>query len=217
MNGHDYEPVPGLPAPLPPGETVLWQGAPAWKVLARRALKVRIIGVYFAILMVWCIAGGVSAATPARQVAVSALRLGGLAMVALALLGLFAWLVARTTMYTITTRRVVMRFGIALPITIQIAYSMIDAASLHSWSDSAGDIALVLRPGQRIAYLVIWPHARPWRFAKTEPTLRGVADAAQVAKILGRALAASASQPAKVVSTPVGAVADGNAHVPAAA
>ena len=138
MNEHDYEPIPGLPAPLPPGETILWQGSPNWEVLARRALRVRMVGMYFVILIAWGISGNMSAGTPAIDMALSALRLSVLAVVALALLALFAWLVARTTIYTITTRRVVMRFGIALPITIQIAFSMIDAAGLHVWSGRRG-------------------------------------------------------------------------------
>ena len=217
MNEHDFEPIPGLPALLPPGETILWQGAPDWQTLARRALKIRMFAAYFVFLIAWGISGGVTAGTSPIQIAVSALRLGVLGVVALALLGLFAWLAARTTMYTITTRRVVMRFGIALPMTIQIAYPMIDAAGLRTWSGGAGDIALALRPGQRVAYLVLWPHARPWRLTKAEPTLRSIPNAAEVAQILGRALAASASQPAKPISIQVGVAADGNTRVPAAA
>jgi hypothetical protein len=219
MNEHDYEPIPGLPARLPKGETILWQGAPDWRVLARRAMRVRVFGVYFVLLIAWGISGGVSAAAPAGEIALSALRLAGLGVVALALLTLLAWLSARTTMYTITTRRVVMRIGIALPITIQMAYPMIDAAGVNLWSDGAGDIALTLRSRQRIAYLLLWPHARPWKFAKAQPTLRSIPDAAAVAQILGRALAASAAQPAKAVSIPAPAQdqADSAAHVPAAA
>ncbi len=38
-----------------------------------------------------------------------------------------------------------MRFGIALPITIQIAFPMIDSAALQVWPDGGGDIALSLR------------------------------------------------------------------------
>lgn len=217
MNEHDYEPIPGLPALLPAGETILWQGSPKWETLARRAMRVRMVAVYFGILIAWGVSGGISAGMSAMEITISALRLGALAVVAVALLMLFSWLIARTTMYTITTRRVVMRFGIALPMTLQIAFPMIDAAGLHVWSDSSGDIALALRPGQRLAYLVVWPHARPWKLLKAEPTLRGVPNAAEVAQVLGRALAASASQPAKPVSVPVGALADSSAHVPAAA
>ena len=35
MSGdYEFEPVPGLPEELPPGEMLLWQGAPDWKTIA---------------------------------------------------------------------------------------------------------------------------------------------------------------------------------------
>jgi hypothetical protein len=217
MNEHDHEPIPGLPAPLPANEEILWQGAPDWKTLARRAMRVRVVGVWFALLIVWGIAGGVSDGTPLTDLALSAARLTGLAAVALALLALFGWLAARTTLYTITSRRVVMRFGIALPITIQIPFAKIQAAGLHAWHDGTGDIALSLSAGQRIAYLVLCPHARPWTFGRAQPTLRSIPDAAAVAQILGRALAVSASQPARAVTAPVPAGTGERGAMPAAA
>lgn len=201
---HDYEPVPGLPADLPEGESILWQGAPHWRALAIRAMHIRLFAIYFAILVVWGVVGGVSDGETVRAIAVSALRLTGLGCVAIGLLTGYAWLAARSTMYTITTRRVVMRFGIALPVTIQIAYKMIDAAGVSTGANGAGDIALTLRQDQRVAYLVLWPHARPFRMKRSEPAFRGIQDAAAVAKILGRALPASASQPAKAVSLSIG-------------
>jgi hypothetical protein len=216
MNEHEYEPVRGLPAPLPEGESILWQGAPDWKLLARRALKVRVLSVYFVLLAVWGVSGGVSAGTPALDIALSTARLCGLGAVAIGLMVAFSVMVARTTVYTITTRRVVLRFGIALPITLQVAFPMIDAAGVHVWANGGGDIALALRPGQKISYLIVWPHVRPWKFARAEPTLRCIPDAAVVAQILGRALAASASQPAQAVPVAVSA-AGGGLHVPAAA
>jgi hypothetical protein len=217
VNEHDYEPLPGLPAPLPQGEALLWQGSPCWQALARRALRMRQIAVYFAALAAWCAAAGLSAGTPAGDITLSMLRLGAFAALAVALLALFAWLVARTTLYTITTRRVVMRFGIALPMTLQIPFRMIDAAGLQVWQDGTGDIALTLRAGQRVAYLVLWPHARPWRMTRPAPTLRALPDAASAAQILGRALAAAALQPAKAVAAPLPAGREHDAHVAAAA
>src|ERR1700761_1199986 len=196
---------------------ILWQGSPNWEVLSRRALRIRLVGLYFLLLVVWGISGNLSSGTPAVDIAISAARLITLGLIALALLGLFAWLVARTTIYTITTRRVVIRFGVALPITVQIAYATIDAAALHLWSDGAGDISLALRPGLRVAYLVLWPHTRPWKLTKAEPTLRCVPDAASVAQILGRALAASAAQPTKHVSFPEALTSNNPTHIPAAA
>ncbi len=217
MNEHDHEPIPGMPAPLPADEAIHWQGAPDWKTLARRAMRVRLVSVWFALLIIWGIAAGLADGTPIAAVAVSAARLVGLAVVAVALLGLFAWLVARTTLYTITSRRVVMRFGIALPITIQIPFAKIQAADLCGWPDGTGDIAVSLSPGERIAYLVLCPHARPWTFGRARPSLRSIQDAAEVARILGRALAASTSQPAPAVAAPIPAGTGDRAPVPAAA
>lgn len=217
MNEHDYEPVPGLPAVLPPGETILWQGAPQWKTFARRAMRIRLVALYFVALAIWCVVGGLSSGSSPTDIALSTVRLCALAAAAIALLVLFAWLIARTTLYTVTTRRVVMRFGIALPITIQISFKMIQSAGVHAWPDATGDIALTLLPEQRIAYLVMWPHARPWKLAKAQPTLRGIADVSTVAQILGRALAASASQPAKAIRVPVSVTAGTDVHVPATA
>ncbi len=216
LKEHDYEPLPGLPAPLPEGETILWQGAPDWETLARRGMRVRMVSFYFVLLVIWGLSGNLSAGMPVSQVMFSAARLIGLGTVAVGILALFAWLVARTTVYTITTRRVVIRFGIAMPITMQIAFPMIDAAGVHGWSNGTGDIALTLRPGEKISYLIVWPHVRPWKLRHAQPTLRCVPDVVAVAQILGRALAASAEQPAQAM--PVGVVADGDRmHVPAAA
>jgi Bacterial PH domain len=217
MNEHDYEPIPGLPAPLPANEEILWQGAPDWRTLARRAMRVRLVSAWFALLIVWGIVAGLGDGMPFADVAVSAARLLGLAVVAVALLVLFAWLAARTTFYTITSRRVVMRFGIALPITIQIPFAKIQSAGLCAWPDRSGDIALSLLPGERIGYLVLCPHAKPWTFGRAQPSLRSIPDAAAVARILGRALAASASQPARAVTGPLPAGTGDRTPVPAAA
>jgi hypothetical protein len=94
---------------------------------------------------------------------------------------------------------------------------MIDGAGVSAGPDGAGDIALKLRKGYKIAYLVLWPHARPWKLAKPEPSLRGLNDVAGVAQVLARALAASAAQSAVPVSISVVSQGSRGAHVPAAA
>ena len=45
---HEFEAQYGLPEALPEGEHILWQGAPDWKVLARRVFHTRKVAVYFA-------------------------------------------------------------------------------------------------------------------------------------------------------------------------
>ena len=220
MNEHENEPIPGLPARLPEGETILWQGAPCWKSLARRAFHVGQIGVYFGVLLAWSISAAHADGTPIADAVMSALRVLPLAFLAVIILGVLAWLTSRTTLYTITNRRVVIRFGIALPMTWNVPFSMIDAAGLKAYSDRTGDLSVALKAGQRISYLVLWPHVRPWHLAHAEPTLRGIPDAASVAAILGRALSTAASQPVAVaaqIPVPAGATKAGAPHPAATA
>lgn len=191
----------GLPGQLPAGEELLWQGAPDWRALARRALHVHQIAAYFAVLLVWAVGSAVWRHGVADPAVVSALMLVPLALVAVGLLTLFAWLAARTTTYSITNRRVVLHIGVALPMAVNIPFCQIDSAAVTSGADGVGDIALTLGAGTRLAYLVMWPHVRPWRLARPEPALRGLPDAAGVARVLARGLAAAAEQP--VVPTPV--------------
>ena len=93
-------------------------------------------------------------------------------------------------MYTITNRRVVMRIGVVLEITFNFPFRVIESAGLRAYPDGTGDIPLTLTGDDKVAYLHLWPHARPWRAARPEPMLRSVPDAARVADILSRALAA---------------------------
>jgi hypothetical protein len=185
----------GLPGPLPPGEVVIWQGAPDWRALARRALHIHQFAVYFAVLLAWAIGTAMWQHGVFDPAIVPTLVLVPLALAALGLLTLFGWLAARTTTYWITNRRVIMQFGVALPMTVNIPFRLINAASASSGADGSGDIALSLSDGDRLAYLIMWPHVRPWRLARTEPSLRGITHVSEVAQVLSRALAASAAQP----------------------
>jgi hypothetical protein len=69
---------------------------------------------------------------------------------------------------------------------------------LHKNADGSGDLPLQLSANDKMSYLVMWPHARPWRMARTEPMLRGIPQVEQVAAILARALAVHAAAQAAV-------------------
>ena len=106
MTNHDdfhTEPVPGLPAHLPDGEKILWQGKPEIRPLFVTALHGRKVAIYFVILAIWKLISSVSDGKAAAEIAFS---VGGtlvLAGLVLALLYLLTYLIARTTIYTITT------------------------------------------------------------------------------------------------------------------
>lgn len=191
MSEFDVEPIRGLPERLPEGEALRWQGAPQWGALAQRAFHVRTIALYFGLLIllrfVLLVTGGVTL----TEAVMSALWLATLALLAIGILGLLAWLYSRSTVYSITDRRIVIRFGVALPMAVNIPFKVVESAGLRTYADGTGDIPLVLSPSQRISYLIMWPNVRPWRFAKAEPMLRGIPDAEAVAGVLAEALHAA--------------------------
>lgn len=180
MIEYDHEPVRGLPAPLPEDEEILWQGAPDMRVLARTALHTRLVLVYFLLLVAFAIASG---------------SLGGALGTALAgaagvgLLFAFAWAVSRTTVYTLTNKRLVLRIGVALNKCINLPLAKVGAADLRPLDAGHGDIALTLTGRHRLGYLMLWPHVRPWRVRAPEPMLRAVPEAEDVAEKLARAAA----------------------------
>lgn len=184
--------IRGIDEPLPDGERVLWQGAPAWGSLARHAFHVRKVAIYFAVLVAWRIASGLADGEPAGTVALAGLWFATLALAGVAVLAGLAWASARTSTYAITSRRVAMRIGVALPMTVNLPLHLIDGAALRRYRDGTGDIPLALRGDDRIAWLHLWPHVRPWRLARPEPMLRAVPDAERVARILAEATAAVA-------------------------
>ena len=180
MSEYDHEPIPGLPGPLPAGEEILWQGSPDWMGLAQRAFHVRGFGVYFAILMIVAVFNGTLIGIGLTLAG----TLGGMGI----LFGL-AWLCARTTIYTITNRRVVMRFGMALPAAINLPFVTIGGANVAYDSKGRGDIPLMLTGKHRLGYLQFWPHARAWKLARPEPMLRSIKQAKSVVAILSAELA----------------------------
>jgi len=214
----DIEPVRGLPEALPPGETILWQGSPRWRTLARTAFHTRKIALYFGALGLWRVAVGLHDGVPLPTTLAGALSLALAALLAVAIVSGLAWLSAKATVYTVTTRRIVMRFGVALPLTVNIPYRIVTGAGLRLAPDGTGDIPVSLSGDDRIAYLALWPHARPWRIARPEPMLRAVPDARAVAAILADALQdAACAPPPRDARTPERPVEPAAPALPAAA
>ena len=176
MSEHDYEEIRGLPGRLPSDERLLWQGAPdAWR-LACEAFHVRAVALYFGGMISLRAAGSLAHGAPAGRVLTEAAAVSPLAILALALLGGLAVLYSRTTVYTITTRRVVLRFGVALPKAINLPFSQIESASVKRRGGTGGDLAMTLKAPNKIAFLHLWPNVRPWRLARPEPSFTALND-----------------------------------------
>jgi hypothetical protein len=177
-----------LPAPLPAGERVIWQGKPSFTGLALRAFHIREVAVYFGLLLIWRLWSNWARGTPAGEAVMSALWLIAPAVSAIAVLAGLAWLFRRAACYTITSSRVLFQFGVALPTTMNIPLGKIANAALKTYHDGSGDIPLRLAADDRVSYLLLWPHIRPWRLRAPEPMLNSIPDAAGVAAKLAEAL-----------------------------
>lgn len=179
-----FDPIRGLPENLPEGERLLWQGSPRWQDMALHAFHARKVMLYFVALAclqaVFALLSGDSLAGAVRP-AFWLLPMGVLASLILTGLGYAS---ARTTIYSITSRRVVMRIGIALPLTLNLPFAQINGASVRLYPTGAGDIPLALNGKDRLAYLILWPHARPFRFKTPEPMLRAVPEGEKIARFL---------------------------------
>lgn len=190
LTEYDHEPVRGLPGVLPSGEQLLWQGSPHWLSLALNAYRVRMLGVYFALMV---LARGVYLLTEGAGLTAALTGLVGPAIFSLIALGILmgiAALSAYRTVYSITSKRLVIRQGVALESTINLPFTVIDSAKMQQRNDGTGDIALQLRRGHRVSYVWLWPHVRPWRITQPEPALRCIPQPHQVGDILARAFTA---------------------------
>ena len=177
-----------LPGPLPSGERVIWQGKPSFKGLALRSFHIREVAVYFGLLMLWKLGSNWAHGGSLAEGTVSVLWLVAPAISAMAVLAGLAWLFRRAACYTITSKRVLFQFGVALPMTMNIPLGKIANAALKPYRDGTGDIPLGLNDPKRVSYVLLWPHIRPWRLRMPEPMLRSVPDAAAVAAKLSEAL-----------------------------
>jgi hypothetical protein len=207
---HEFEPQYGLPERLPAGERILWQGAPDFRTVALRIFHVRKAALYFAVLLLLRAGFAISDGGTLLDGLLALAWPLPLALTALASLSALAWMTARTTVYTLTDKRVVLRIGIVLTLTFNIPLRTLRSAALRRGEGRTGDIVMQLAGPDHIAFLHLWPHVRPWRLARPEPMLRAVADAPQVAALLSQAW----SQVTGVATRPAGALSPASAGEP---
>ena len=192
--------IKGVPHPLPAGEHVLWEGAPDARAMAVHVFHRRLVAAYFGARLLW---GGVATTEPVTSpVFVSGLVLR--VVLTLLVLGIAEGLArasARTSWYAITNRRVVLRLGVVLPMSINIPFSIIDGARIGTFSDGTGQLVLTLGKAHRLAYIALWPHCQVFRLTHPEPVLRALRDPKAISALLVNAVAAAGE--ANVQITPV--------------
>lgn len=171
---------------------MLWSGRPNVRALRRRVCQTPAVALYFAVLLIdgAAVAARGGGADPGW---VGEAKLLAMWLLTFALQVLLAWLMHKTTVYDITAREVVLRYGVALPRKLVIPFGAIMEVKLRVNRDGTGDLGLRLKEGQAIAYLKLWPHVRAWSFGAPEPMLRALNEPGVVASALCRAIEADAA------------------------
>jgi hypothetical protein len=200
MSRFKGRPMDGLPGRLPAGERVLWQAGPDWRSLARHAFHTRGVSMYFGVLVVWRVFGALKSGHDVNYALVSGASGILLGAAGVLLFCFFAWLIARTTTYTITQKRIVLTYGMALPKSLNLPFSAIEAADLRVNADGTGDIALRLPAGKRLSYLLLWPHVRSGGQGRPQPVLRCIPTPALAAELLVTALGSGVVQSAPLAA-----------------
>jgi hypothetical protein len=179
---HEFEAQLGLPEQLPKDERILWQGSPNWLSLSIEVYRLRSLGIYF-MLMLLLQTSYISSQSEEWSYKPLILT-GSMVVFTLSTIALWAWISAKTCMYTVTNKRIVMRIGVVYSLTFNFPLKkIISAHELHR-SKSTSDISVTLGKADRIGWLHLWPHTRPWVVNQPEPTLRCIDDGANCARIL---------------------------------
>ena len=102
---------------------------------------------------------------------------------------------AVTTLYTVTNKRVAMRVGAALTVTLNLPYTQVQNAALALRRNGTGTIVLDVGEGMPLGYVMCWPHLRPWRIRPVQPALRCIPNAEKVAALIAEAAEARIAMP----------------------
>lgn len=186
----------GVSEALPPGERVLWEGAPDAQALARHLFFIRPLTAYMVLMVLWWVGvnrAQIGTATFWMTLGMQLLLTGGLVFGAWA----FARAIANGTTYAITDKRIVMKFGVVFPLTINLPLHYVQGASARQFADRTGQIAVQLDTKQKLAWIVLFPHVKPWTLNNPEPLLRGLTDPVKVGEILREAVLAVPAAGAK--------------------
>jgi hypothetical protein len=157
--------------------------------MARTVFHLRSVCIYFAILIAVHVSVQIARGSSLSEVLLGSTWMLGLGLTAIAILAVLAWSYARTTIYTLTNKRLVLRFGVAMPMMVNIPLSILGAADMRQHKDGSGDIILTLNQKKRLSYFMLWPNVRPMKFSPIQPAMRSLGDVGAAASALASVIA----------------------------
>ncbi len=173
---HEDEPVRGLPDYLPEDEHLVWRGEPDFRVMAVRVFHVRSVAIYIALLLCTHLGVQLYQGGSIADVALGSSWMLALGLTAIGILAVLAWAYTRSTVYTLTNKRLVIRSGVAIPMMVNLPLPIVGSADMRRYADGSGDIMFTLGQKKKLSYMLLWPNIKPWEFKPVVPAIRCLAD-----------------------------------------
>ena len=171
---------------IPKDEKIIWYGRPDLRRFCLTALGLKYIIIYLIIIFFSIIYAryGDFNFIEILQVLFPYLISCFLAVLLLIIVGISQVL---PTIYVITSKRVIIRSGLALIFMINVPFDKIASIDKNLYKDGCGNISFKLINNKRVPFFASWPSVRPWYFNNPEPTFRCISDVEIVALKLSEA------------------------------
>jgi len=178
---------------IPEDEKIIWYGRPDLRRFCLTALGLKYIFFYLIIIFFSILYArfGDFNFIKIVQVLFPYLISSFLAVLLLIIIGTSQVL---PTIYVITSRRVIIRSGLALIFMLNVPFDKIASIDKNHYSDGSGNISFKLISNKRVPFFASWPSVRPWYFSNPEPTFRCIADVEVIALKLSEAAQSRVSE-----------------------
>lgn len=178
---------------IPKDEVIIWHGRPDLRRFCLTAIGIKYILVYLIIItcsIIYTRYGDFNLIT-FLQVLVPYLLSCCLAIILLVIVGISQVL---PTVYVITSKRVIIKSGLALIFMLNVPFDKIASIDKNHYSDGSGNISFKLISNKRVPFFASWPSVRPWYFSNPEPAFRCIADVDVIALKLSEAAQSRVSE-----------------------
>ena len=178
---------------IPKDEEIIWHGRPDLRRFCLTAIGIKYILVYLIVItcsIIYTRYGDFNLIT-ILQVLVPYLLSCCLAIILLVIVGISQVL---PTVYVITSKRVIIKSGLALIFMLNVPFDKIASIDKNNYSDGSGNISFKLISNKRVPFFASWPSVRPWYFSNPEPTFRCIADVDVIALKISEAAQSRVSE-----------------------
>ena len=171
----DKSPPKDILGAIPENEDIIWYGRPELRRFCLSALGLRYLLLYLLIVALFNLSSnfGNFSFFIYLEIMVPYIISCFLATVLLVIIGISQ---VMPTVYVITSKRIIIRSGMALIFMLNVPFDKIANIDKQIFKDGCGNISFKLINNKRVPFFASWPSVRPWYFNNPEPTFRCISN-----------------------------------------